>query len=68
MKKAKKKYIGCIIDKVQFAGNTRAYYGAVKMLKTKEAPVVWGIHDLFPGCTDYEIAEEVAVFFNQLSQ
>ena len=68
VKKAKKCYLGSIIDKIMFAGNTQAYYSAVKLLKTKEAPKVWDIRDLFPGLSDFEISENVAGFFNGISQ
>ena len=68
VKQAKKKFLGCIIDKVKLAGNTKQYYSAIKLLKTKEAPVVWDIHDMFPSMSDFDICETVAIFFNKISQ
>ena len=65
---AKKNYLGCIIDRVKFAGNTRDYYKAVKMLRTKEAPIVWNICSMFPGESEGDISEKVADFFNIISQ
>ena len=68
IKEAKASYLGCIIDKAKFAGNPREFYKAVKILRTKNAPIIWDIHSLFPNDSDYEIAEAVAVFFNSISQ
>ena len=68
VRKAKKDYLGAIIDKVAFAGNTKAYYAAIRILKTKESPRIWDIHDMFPGMTESNIAEHVANFFNTISQ
>ena len=53
---------------VKQTGNTRSYYKAVNLLKTKYAPVVWGISSLFPGETDVQIDEQVAEFFNRISK
>ena len=65
---AKKVFVDNIIDKCKKAKNSRGYYKAVKMLNSKEAPIVWHICTMFPGKDENEIAEIVAAFFNAISQ
>ena len=52
----------CIRDR-----NTSGYYKAVNCLKSKEAPIIWDISNLYPGMPDNEICEIVAAFFNKIS-
>ena len=67
IRRAKEDYLGCIVDKAKFAGNTREFYKAVKLLRTKNAPIVWDIHSMFPGDPDTAICEQIACFFNKIS-
>ena len=65
---AKKVFLDKVIEKCKAVKNTRGYYKYVKMLSSKESPVIWEIFSLFPGMDAGEIAEAVAEFFNEISQ
>ena len=67
IKQAKKDFIDKVIEKCNIAKNSKGYYAAVKMLNSKEAPVLWQISSLYPHLSDDEIAEIVAEFFNEIS-
>ena len=65
--KLKKEYFEKM-KKVAFAAkNSKCYYKAVKMLGGKEAPKTFDIRVLFPGKSDAEIVEELAAYFNRIS-
>ena len=68
IKKAKKGFLDKIIEKCKKDRNTKSYYRTIKTFQTKEAPILWEIFSLFPGKSKFEIAEEVATFFNTISQ
>ena len=65
---AKKKFWGNVLDKTARIGNSRPYYGAVKLFSTKHAPEEWDVGTMYPGSNDEEICEALAVFFNRISQ
>ena len=44
---AKKKYLQKITELALFAKNTKMYYKAINLLKSKEVPVPWYISNLF---------------------
>ena len=58
----------CIRDRCKAVKNTRGYYKYIKMLSSKESPVLWEIFSLYPGLKAEEMAEIVADFFNKISQ
>ena len=48
--------------------NNRAYFQTVKLFGCREAPKRWMVQGLYPGWTDFQIAEEAANYFNSISQ
>ena len=56
-----------MLEKTKKTRNTRAYYAAVKLMQSKEAPKLFDIRNMYPGNTDEEIAEIIAEFFNKIS-
>ena len=68
VKDAKVSFWHKVKKRVRESGNMRAYYAAVNMMKTKEAPRRWSPRDLFPGKPAYETANEFADFFASISQ
>ena len=67
---SKKNLLCRIKNDIQSSGNTRKYFKAVADLMRGDHEKVksWKINDLFPQKTDREISEEVAEFFNSISQ
>ena len=65
---AKKEFIDRVIEKCKKSRNSKGYYKAVKVLNSKEAPIIWEICSLYPDKSEAEIAEIVAEFFNSISQ
>ena len=61
-------FLARIENKVQESGSSRAFFKAVSRLKHRNAPKEWSIRELYPGMDDEKIAEEVAAFFNNISQ
>ena len=49
-------------------GSTAKFYKAVRLFKDDEKPARWNLRDLFPEDPDAMIVEEVADFFNKISQ
>ena len=67
--KAKESFLNRIIEKTKAKRNSKGYYQAVNLLKTKEAKqVLWDVCNMYPGSTDEEISEIIASFFNQILQ
>ena len=63
----KRKYFERMKAAAFAAKNSKGYYKTIRMLGGKEAPKVFDIRVLFPGRSDFEIAEELAIYFNQIS-
>ena len=68
IEEAKRAYFERVKKKIKEIGNTKCYYKAVALLQSGEAPVKWIIQSMFPGLSDYEIAEKAAIYFNSISQ
>ena len=69
IKERKKEYLENIKKSVREAGNTRAYYQAIKRLDKKEDGTTrWSIEEMFPNKSQEEIAEMGAEYFNKISQ
>ena len=68
IKAAKTSFLGKVKEKVKNSKDTKSYYKIVNMFKCKDAPKEWDIVYLFPGTPDEIIVENVASFFNQISQ
>ena len=66
IEKGKKKFIDNAIKKAKKQGNTKAYYSAAKSLSSKDVSIPWTVNVMFPNKTDYEIAEEIAKYFNRI--
>ena len=64
---SKKIFFDKILKKTEATKNSKCFYTAVKMLKSRDAPSKWDIRLMFPGEKDEEIAEKVALFFNEIS-
>ena len=62
----KEKFINKAIEQVKKNGNTKGYYKSVQQLGSKEAATPWNINRMYPGLTDREISEKVAIFFNKI--
>ena len=45
----------------------RSFFGLVKAFSTPEKPQNFDVRSLRPGKTDYDVAEELAEFFNRIS-
>ena len=65
--KAKRTFLGKVIEKSKKARNSKPYYSAVGCLSTKKMTNKWNIAALYPEKSDYEIADTAAVFFNSIS-
>ena len=65
---AKSAFLQRVVDKTKAIKNTRCYYKAVNVLKTKEAPAEFDVCTMYPGSTVSEVSEYVAEFFNVISQ
>ena len=68
MENGKKKWFEKMKKKAFDKKNTKSYFSAVKMLGGKEAPAVFDIRVLYPGSSDFDIAEDLASYFNGISQ
>ena len=47
---------------------TKHFYSTIKNYKSAERPAQYDVRDLFPGLSDSEAANELALFFNRISQ
>ena len=66
---AKESFFRKVKMEVLKSNNTRAYFRALKSLNTDVRPTQeWNINQMYPGKESKEVAEEVACFFNQISQ
>ena len=68
IEEAKKAYLERVKKKIKLAGNTKCFYQAANLLQSGEAPVRWVIQAMYPGLSDFAIAEKAAIFFNRISQ
>ena len=68
IRERRKEYMKNIEREVKEAGNSRAYFQAIKRLQKNDASERWTPRVLFPGETDQRIAEKGAEFFNSISQ
>ena len=67
LKKAKGEFFENIKHELLENGDVRDYHKAVKRFSSKEAPVPWDLRIMMPGKSDWERCEEVAAYFNQIS-
>ena len=67
IKKGKEDYFEKMKKKALEARNSKAYFYAIQMLGSKEAPKMWELRVLFPNLIDQEIAEKLAEYFNRIS-
>ena len=70
IKEAKIEYLNRVKKKFIESNDTKGYFQAAKILSsaTVDAPERWRIQSMFPGETDFAIAEESAEYFNTISQ
>ena len=66
-KKAKSDFLAGIKADILVHDNTSAYYKAVKTFSGKGVPTPWDVRDMMPGKTDAERCEEIACYFNRIS-
>ena len=67
IKEARADHFNKIKRVAEEANDPRSYFKAMKKLSTKDTPKQWDIRILFPGLTDQEISERVALFFTKIS-
>ena len=66
---ARENFFEKVKDRVKTSNNTREYFKTVKMMSDRTgAKEEWTIRDLYNTETDQEVAEDVAEFFNKISQ
>ena len=62
------KFLGGMEEKSVKDGSSRAFFKAINKLKHRNAPKPWNIRSMFPGESDKSISEQVAEYFNRISQ
>ena len=67
IKIAKSEHFDKIKKLAHEANNPSSYFRAMKKMSSEETTKQWDIRNLFPGLSDAEIAEKVAVFFMRIS-
>ena len=67
VRKAKKKFFEGVKEEAIACKNSKGYYKAVKKLSCNDAPEPFNLRLLLPGKTDTEVCEEVATYFNGIS-
>ena len=64
----KVRFFDKIKQKIVSDKNVKGYYNAIKLLQSDETPKQWDIASLFPGKTNFDIANKCSDFFNAISR
>ena len=67
VKKAKKDYLDRTVEMLTSKGGNRTPYTAIKNLRSHDKPKLWDVRSLQPEMSDKELAEDMAEFFNKIS-
>ena len=63
----KTRFLGKVRERVRTEKNPKAFFSAIRMLKSEETTKKWSISSMFPGKDDDFIAKTAAEFFNRIS-
>ena len=65
---AKKSYLHGVKKKMFETKNAGCFFRAMRLLRTKEAPVKWNVGDLFPQENDRTVADRCVEYFSAISR